>query len=127
MRHEGRFDPQGHIIMLRVGIAGKARRHLHLRMALDTGASLTVIPWYAAEVLGYDPARSRQRVPFMTGSGMETAPVFPVEALEVLGVLVTRVPVLCHDLPQQSLVDGLLGLSFLRHCRLAIDFHKGLL
>ena len=124
---EGRFDPQDHVIMLRVGIQGKAKQRLYLRMALDTGASLTVVPWNAAERLGYDPARSRQRVEFMTGSGMEAAPLFEVEAMEVLGVRVNRVPILCHDLPQRSLVDGLLGLSFLKHCRLVIDFQRGLL
>ena len=123
----GRFDPQHHVIILRVGIQGKAKQHLYLRMALDTGASLTVIPWNAAERLGYDPARSRRRVQFMTGSGMEAAPVFTVEAMEVLGVCVSQVPVLCHDLPQRSFVDGLLGLSFLRHCRLVLDFRHGVL
>ena len=63
----------------------------------------------------------------MTGSGMEAAPVVTVPMMEVLGVRVARVPVLCHDLPQRSLVDGLLGLSFLRHCRLAINFPRGVL
>lgn len=124
---EGGFDPQSHVIILRVGIQGKAKQRLYLRMALDTGASLTVIPWAAAERLGYDPARSRQRVQFMTGSGMEAAPLFAVEEMEALGVRIDHVPVLCHDLPQRSFVDGLLGLSFLRYCRLSIDFGKGLL
>lgn len=64
---------------------------------------------------------------FMTGSGMESAPVLTVNAIEVLGVQISQVPVLCHDLPQRSLVDGLLGLSFLKHCRLAIDFRRGIL
>ncbi len=63
----------------------------------------------------------------MTGSGMELAPVLIVSAMEVLGVRVRRVSVLCHDLPQRSLVDGLLGRSFLRHCRLSIDFGRGVL
>ena len=48
----------------------------------------------------------------MTGSGMEAAPMMTVPAMELMGVRVTAVPALCHDLPQRSLVDGLLGLSF---------------
>lgn len=124
---QGRFDPRFNVILLRVGIEGKGGRKLYLRMALDTGASLTVIPWDAAEALGYDPARTKRRVQFMTGSGMEAAPVFAVEGMEVLGVRINRVPVLCHDLPQRSLVDGLLGLSFLKHCRMSVDFKAGLL
>ena len=43
------------------------------------------------------------------------------------GVRVTNVLALCHDLPQRSLVDGLLGLSFLKHCRMSIDFKRGIL
>lgn len=124
---QGGFDPRFSVVVLRVRIEGKAKRELHLRMALDTGASLTVIPWDAAEVLGYDPARSPHRVRFMTGSGMEAAPTFSVDAMEVLGVRVSRVPILCHDLPQRSLVDGLLGLSFLKHCRMSADFKHGAL
>jgi clan AA aspartic protease (TIGR02281 family) len=122
-------DLRLNVIVVDTKIEGRSirTRPLYLRMVLDTGASMTVIPWNVAEALGYDPARSSRRVRFMTGSGMEAAPLFTVEAMEVLGVRANRVPVLCHDLPQRSLVDGLLGLSFLRHCRLAIDFQKGFL
>jgi len=63
----------------------------------------------------------------MTGSGTEVAPIITVPVMELIGVRVTNVPVLCHDLPQRSLVDGLLGLSFLKYCRLNIDFPKGVL
>ena len=122
-----RFDPRHNIIVVEASIEGKEKRWTSLQLALDTGASLTVIPWSAAEMLGFDPARSRRRVRFMTGSGMEAAPMLMVSAMEVLGVRIPQILVLCHDLPQRSLVDGLLGLSFLKHCRLAIDFHRGLL
>ena len=121
------FDPARQIIIVRVKCEDESRRFSYLNMALDTGASMTVIPWQAAERLGLDPARSRRRVRFMTGSGMEVAPIVTVPAIELMGVRVADVPVLCHDLPQRSLVDGLLGLSFLRHCRLAIDFPRGVL
>ena len=120
-------DPTLHIIIVRVKLQDEDGRILYLRMALDTGASMTVIPWQAAERLGLDPARSRRRARFMTGSRMEVAPILTVPVMELIGVRVTNVSVLCHDLPQRSLVDGLLGLSFLKHCRLSIDFRRGLL
>ena len=122
-----RFEPRSHIVVVEVKIEGQEKRWTSLRMALDTGASLTVIPWSAAETLGLDPARGRRRVRFMTGNGMEAAPVLTIHAMEVLGIRVGRVPALCHDLPQRSLVDGLLGLSFLRHCQLSINFRRGVL
>ena len=71
--------------------------------------------------------RSRRKARFMTGSGMEVAPILTVPAMELLGVRAAHVSVLCHDLPQRSLVDGLLGLSFLRHCQLSINFRRGIL
>jgi len=37
------------------------------------------------------------------------------------------VEVLCHDLPPESGVDGLLGLSFLKHFKLTIRFRKGII
>ena len=58
---------------------------------------------------------------------MEGAPILTVPAMELLGVRVANVSVLCHDLPQRSLVDGLLGLSFLKHCSLSIDVPRGML
>ena len=122
-----RFDPAGGLIMLRASVEGRTGRSPYLHMALDTGASFTVIPWEVADALGFDPAKSRRRIRFMTGSGVELAPVVVVDAMEVLGIRLRHVPVLCHDLPQGSLVDGLLGLSFLKHCRLAIDFPRGVL
>ena len=121
------FELQANVIVLRVRLDGRGSHYAHLRMVLDTGASTTLIPWDVAEALGYDPARSPRRVRFMTGSGMEAAPIFTVDAVEVLGVRVSRVPVICYDLPQRSFVDGLLGLSFLRHCSLSIDFRRGIL
>ena len=122
-----RFDPRLNLIALDVRADGVGERSVSLRMVLDTGASFTIISWSAAEALGYHPERSSRRVQFTTGSGREAAPVFTVKAIEAVGVRVMQVPVLCHDLPQGSLVDGLLGLSFLRHCRLAIDFPRGIL
>lgn len=122
-----RFDPRCRAILLDAELGGSGQRRTYLRMVLDTGASFTVIPWDVAERLGLDPARSRRRMRFMTGSGMEAAPVLVVNTLEVLGVCAAQVPVLCHDLPQRSFVDGLLGLSFLRQCRLSIDFGQGIL
>ena len=45
------------------------------KMALDTGATYTMIPWDIAEVLGYDPGASKDRVSLITASGVEKAPL----------------------------------------------------
>jgi hypothetical protein len=50
-----------------------------------------------------------------------------VESILVLGKHVKNCEVLIHDLPETSRVDGLIGLSFLKNCKIKIDFQKGVL
>ena len=47
-----------------------------------------------------------------------------VQSVSVLGKRANDVKAVVHDLPQRSYVDGLLGLSFLKNFRLAIDFRE---
>ena len=101
---------------------------LLIPVVLDTGASLTIIATDIMAQLGYDPANpalDRQRI--VTGSGIEYAPRTTVRSATAIGQKVTSLDVLCHDLPSESGVDGLLGLNFLRHFKLTIRFRKGII
>jgi predicted aspartyl protease len=101
---------------------------LLIPVVLDTGASLTIIATDIMAQLGYDPANpalDRQRI--VTGSGIEYAPRTTVRSATAIGQKVTSIDVLCHDLPSESGVDGLLGLNFLRHFKLTIRFRKGII
>jgi len=95
-----------------------------LPVAFDTGASFTIIPWDIAISLGYDPTGVTRRIRIITGSGVEYAPVIMVRKLTAIGESIANIKVLCHDLPEDSKVDGLLGLSFLRHFDIDISFSK---
>ena len=95
---------------------------------LDTGASFTIVATEILVRLGYDPASpllKRQRI--VTGSGVEYAPRITVRSATAIGQKVANLEVLCHDLPAESGVDGLLGLNFLRHFKLTIRFRKGII
>lgn len=83
-------------------------------MALDTGATYTMIPWDIAEAIGYEPAYSKKKVKIITASGVEKAPLIVVDKVSVLGKEARDVECVVHDLPEASRIDGLLGLSFLR-------------
>jgi predicted aspartyl protease len=101
---------------------------LVIPVVLDTGASLTIVATDIMAQLGYDPANptlDRQRI--VTGSGIEYAPRTTVRSATAIGQKVTNLDVLCHDLPPESGVDGLLGLSFLKHFKLTIRFRKGII
>jgi len=98
-----------------------------LLMALDTGATYTMIPWDIAEALGYEPAISGRNVDIITASGVHKAPLITLSSITALGKEAKNVDCVVHDLPQASRVEGLLGLSFLRNFAVLLDFRKGLL
>ena len=96
-----------------------------VRLALDTGATDTVLNWDVAVLLGYDPASASLRVRITTASGVESVPQVQIHKLEALGKEQEHFPVLCHTLPPSATVDGLLGLDFFQGQRLVVDFRAG--
>jgi predicted aspartyl protease len=123
------FDPSVSSIVVDFLLeAADGRSSLVIPVVLDTGASMTIIATDVMGRLGYDPANpvlDRQRI--ITGSGIEYSPLANVCSATAIGQRVTNLDVLCHDLPPESGVDGLLGLNFLRHFKLTIRFRKGII
>jgi aspartyl protease family protein len=120
-----RFEPESQVIILYVTLIYKQTRRI--QMALDTGATYTMIPWDIAEALGYEPALSKRKVTITTASGVEKAPLLTVDTISVLGKEAKNVECVVHDLPEISRVDGLLGLSFLKRFKVCLDFRNGIL
>jgi len=98
-----------------------------LRLALDTGASTTVIGSAPLAAAGYDPALADERVRVTTAAGVEVLPRLKIERLGSLGFDRADLAILGHTLPPSARIDGLLGLDFLRGQRLSIDFREGLI
>jgi len=120
-----KFDPEAPFIPLKVEI--KSRRGVEIAtLALDTGSTYVILPWRLATALGlkFDPTKT---VKTTTVSTVENSPLTFIPQVTALGKSVRDVPCLIRDLPRESGVDGLLGLSFLRHFKLKIDFKKGIL
>jgi predicted aspartyl protease len=115
--------PEG-IISLYVQIAGpKAKRTI--KMALDTGATFTMIPPEKIIATGHKiPTVQEKMIKIFTASGTEYVPVVTISSLTCLGVTVRDIEVVCHDLPPESPVEGLLGLNFLIHLPAFIDFFQ---
>ena len=120
-----RFDAQGGLIVVPVRVHGPTGI-AHLRLALDTGATTTLIRPAHLEALGYDPALTQERVQMTTGSGVEFAARLPLTRITALGCSREELRVLSHTLPPSATVDGLLGLDFLREGRLEVDFRTGI-
>ena len=121
------FDKDQPVIVLDVAIKGKGKVIENARMALDTGATYIMIPWKIANVLGLEPEIVKERIDITTASGVEKVPQVELESVSVLGKIANNIKAIVHDLPQKSYVDGLLGLSFLRHFNLYISFKDGYL
>jgi hypothetical protein len=119
-----RFAPQEGLIIVPTRVFGPAGDAI-VRLALDTGATSTLINTEVLVVLGYDPAAALDRPQITTGSGVEFCARLSVERFEALGRMLTRFPVLCHTLPPSARIDGLLGLDFFRGCYLGIDLRSG--
>lgn len=96
-------------------------------MVLDTGATYSMMPWYIAEELGYDPAGSKNRIAIQTANGQIHVPMITIESVRVMGKIVKHGDMLVHDLPESSRVDGLIGLNFLKQFKVTIDFKQGIL
>ena len=120
-----RFNPKEGLIVISTRLSGPAGDAV-VRLALDTGATGSVVNWDIAVLLGYDPAIALERVQMTTGSGVAFAPRVIVEKIEALGQERRNFPVLCHTLPPSATVDGVLGLDFFRGQRLIVDLRVGL-
>ena len=118
------FDPSQGLIIVPVRLFGPVGDMI-VRLALDTGATSTLINSEIMVLLGYDPVTSPNRIQVTTGSGVELCPRVTVQRLEALGKSVNDFPILSHTLPPTSQVDGLLGLDFFRGFQINIDFRNG--
>ena len=92
-----------------------------LRLAVDTGASFTIIPPNMLLQIGLDAAQSGEKETMITANGLVYAPVVEIPLFGALGIELHGFKVLCHDLPTQSSVAGVLGLDFLSYFP---PFHK---
>lgn len=121
-----RFDVTGNVVLIDLELTGVLEsKTLLLPVALDTGATFTIVPWDAAVDMGYDPSNSTRRQRIFTGSGVEFCPVVTVARIKALGMTIENIDVLRHDLPEGSCVYGLLGLNFLRMFDFEIKYSDG--
>lgn len=115
------LDPVKSLIPVEVLLEGPTGRLL-IHMALDTGATYTIVPAGTLRAIGYDPAACPHRIEFIAAGSVERRPLLTVRAASAFGVRIQRLQVVCHDLPPRSPVRGLLGLNFLKHLSLHLDF-----
>ena len=120
-----RFNPISDLILLSMKVEGVDESDFRdVWVALDTGAS-TSIPIRTALDLGYDPYDPKYHKEVITGTQVENIPVIEVKKITAIGQPVENIDVLCHDLPEELRVDGVLGLNFLSKFNINISFARG--
>ncbi len=118
------FDPRRGLVIVGAELFGPSGSAI-LRLAIDTGATSTLINVGMIVSIGYDPALVSERLQVTTGSGIEFAPIIKISKFKALDQEQQNFPVLCHTLPTSAGVDGLLGLDFFREQILLMDFREG--
>jgi predicted aspartyl protease len=118
------FKPNQGLIVVRAELEGPTGSAI-LRLALDTGATSTLINVGMLVSIGYDPSLVPDRIQVTTGSGVEYLPRVVMRKITALGQERVMFPLLCHTLPSSAGIDGLLGLDFIRGNTVTIDFRAG--
>jgi len=118
------FDPRHGLVVVPTRLYGPSGDTV-ARLALDTGATRSMISPAILVSIGYDPAAVSERVRITTGSGVEFVVSLRVDRIEAIGCVQMSFPVVCHTVPPSASVDGVLGLDFLRGRRMSIDFVAG--
>ncbi len=118
------FNPERGLVVVHAEVFGPSGS-IVLRLALDTGATGTMINVAPLTAIGYDPSLAPDRVQVTTGSGVEFTPRVAVTRIKAMGQERSHFPVLAHTLPPSASVDGLLGIDFLRGQIVNIDFRQG--
>ena len=95
------FDPRQGLVILWAELFGPSGR-VRLRLALDTGATGTMINVGHLIAVGYDPALANDRVQVTTGSGVEYVPRVQVSRFKFLGQERALFPILGHTLPPSA-------------------------
>lgn len=119
-----RFDPARRLVLVEARIQGPTGESV-LDLAVDTGASLTLISPASLALVGCEIDPRAPRLAIMTGSRSESVPRVVLPRLTALGRSLSNLSVLAHELPSAASVHGLLGLDFFAGCRLELDFRAG--
>lgn len=119
-----KFNPSSPSIIVNADI--KAGLPTVAKLILDTGASYVTLPWSIISAMGI-PIDTNNTVQLTSASMTETTLKIIIPEMSILGKRIKNVEAIIKDLPPEAPADGLLGLSFLKHFKLTINFKKGIL
>lgn len=117
------YQSRGGLIVVGVELHGPTGIAI-VRLALDTGATRTLINASVLTAAGYELELVNDRVEMTTGSGLEYVPRIAVRRIATLGITRENHLVVGHTLPASAGIDGLLGVDFFAETKLTINFRE---
>lgn len=116
----------GNLLVTKAAVGGPAGVKV-VRLLVDTGSVYTILPVELLESVGCSPAVSTEHIRLITGSGYLIAPRVQVLWFQRLGQKGNDMFVVAHTLPFGILVDGLLGMDFLRPLNARLLMTEGII
>lgn len=96
------------------------------RFILDTGASLSIISRSLATDIGLLPTSALESITLKTAGGPVQADIITIQSIRLSGAEVRDSAIAIFDLPDvPDGIEGILGLTFLRHFEVTLDIAKG--
>jgi hypothetical protein len=120
------FDPAADLIVVTAVVAGRSRP-VAVRLALDTASTTTILTPAVIARLGYGEQDLLRRTIIRSALGDEPGYLLEVKRFTSLGFSIADFQVHAHALPPGHGIDGLLGLSFLRHFHIELRFFDGVI
>lgn len=122
---DGRFDRRLSSIFIFGTLYGLDGRQTRVRMAVDTGATRTVLRASILRYVGYDLTTNVSPVRMTSATGVQAAVLTWVRNLAALGRS-GPLSVVAHELPPTFEGHGLLGRDFFGYNILTIDFTRSI-
>ena len=118
------FDPAADAILIEVEIFGPigSRRGWFV---LDTGASRTTVNVALCDELGYGAHVGNRRTRAIGAGGAIHGYSLNLDRIDIMGASLAGFEVVCEDVDPETLIDGLIGLDFLRTRILTLDGVNG--
>jgi clan AA aspartic protease (TIGR02281 family) len=118
------FDSSKPMIPILVTLNGR-KGIVRVQGILSTGSTFVSIPEEVAETLGYDTSKAKEKMKVSTPNGIIDVPVITLDEVSVLGLSAPRVKAIVVPFPEESRVNCILGLTYLRHFSFAVDYATG--
>ncbi|MBC8185219.1 clan AA aspartic protease [candidate division KSB1 bacterium] len=115
-----RLESFGKLLVTKAAVNNKDGTRI-LNLLIDTGSSYTILPFELLEAIGSNPSLAKEKIRIHTAPGLIIAPAVKVAWFNALGKKIPNFSIVAYTLPFSTIIDGLLGMDFLKTTGAVID------